>query len=348
MSDDTSVEDEVGQAARIALAVAAQLADKFARAREELARNAQRQSEQEQRLLQARFEGERDVAGARLMLVQRPEWWDRAGIAQVAGMHETAQQWKDFDPRAQAAAETIAREAKERYGVDVANLDVDPQAVRVALAQVELDRDQAARGERGTAATNFAQAIQAVQEADRLDARAADAQRGTDPGTGAGDNGDRTVDTSRLDEAARLELQAREYEMLASQGGTPEQTPAQLNELASDARSQAQLYREPEPTAQGLRERVPEGAVGVDQARVGAARSEGQLKYDSAARREATANELKAHDIPQATIDVRMRADIAQGRPASEAAARTNQVNVPKTSRGRGAGRSQDRPERSR
>jgi len=348
MSDDASVEDEVGQAARIALAVAAQLADKFARAREELARNAQRQSEQEQRLLQARFEGERDVASARLMLVQRPEWWDRADIAQVAGMHETAQQWKDFDPRALAAAETIAREVQERYGVDVANLDVDPRAVRAALAQAELDRDHAARGERGSAATDFAQAIQAVREADRLDARAADAQLGTDPGTGAGANGDRIVDTSRSDEAARLELRAREYELLATQGGTPEQTPAQLNELASDARSQAQLYREADPAAQGTQERVPAVAVGVDQARATAERSEGQLKYDSAERREATANELKSHGIPQATIDVRMRADIAQGRPASDASINEGRTNVPSTTRGRAANRSAGRPERSR
>ncbi len=140
----------------------------FARAREELARNAQRQSEHEQRQLQARFEGERDVAGARLMVVERPEWWDPADTRQIAGMHETAQQWRQFNPRARAAADTIAREVKDRYGVDVDNLGADPQAFRAALAQVELDRDQAVRGERGTAATDYTQAALAVQEADHL------------------------------------------------------------------------------------------------------------------------------------------------------------------------------------
>lgn len=344
MSEEASVEDEVGQALRVGLAVAAQLADKFARAREELARNAQCQSEQEQRRLQARFEGERGVAGARLMIVERPEWWDRADIAQIAGMHETAQQWKDFDPRAQAAADTIAREVKARYGIDHANIAADPQAVRAALAQVELDRDQAVRGERTTAATEFTQATLAVQEADRLDARAAAAQLGADAGAGADENGERSADSSRVDEAARLELQAREYELLATQGGTPDQTPAQLMELASDARSQAQLHRDID---QG-REPAPAVSVGADQGRASAERSEGQLKYDSAARREATANELASHGISQETIDVRMRADIAQGRPAAEATAHRGHVSVPKTNRGRGADRSAGRTERSR
>lgn len=344
MSDDASVEDEVGQALRVGLAVAAQLADKIARAREELARNAQRQSEQEQRQLQARFAGERDVAGARLMVVERPEWWDRADIAQIAGMHETAQQWRQFDPRAKAAADTIAREVKDRYGVDVDNLGADPQAVRAALAQVELDRDLAARGERTTAVGEFTQATLAVQEADRLDARAAAAQLGSDAGAGAGENGERSADSSRVDEAARLELQAREYELLATQGGTSEQSPAQLMELASDARSQAQLHRDVD---QG-RENAAAATVGADQVRATAERSEGQLQYDSAARREATANELASHGIPQETIDVRMRADIAQGRPASEAAAQVGRVNVSKTNRGRGADRSAWRGERSR
>lgn len=340
MGDDASVEDEVGQALRVGLAVAAQLADKIARAREELARNAQRQSEHEQRELQARFEGERDVAGARLMVVERPEWWDRADIAQIAGMHETAQQWRQFDPRAQAAADTIAREVKDRYGVDVDNLSADPQAVRAGLAQVELDRDLAAGGERGTAATEYTQAALAVQKADRLDARAAAAQLGPD----AGDTGDRPANTLRFDEAARLELQAREYELLATQGRTPEQSPAQLMELASDARSQAQLHRDVDQGA----ENAPAASVSADQGRVSADRSEGQLKYDSAARREATANELASHGIPQETIDVRMRADIAQGRPASEAAAQVGRANVPKTSRGRGTHRSTGRAQHGR
>lgn len=259
-------------------------------------------------------------------------------------MHETAQQWRQFDPRAQAAADTIAREVKDRYGVDVVNLAADPGAVRAALAQVELDRDQAARSERTTAATEFTQATLAVQEADRLDARAAAAQLDSDAGASAGENGDRSTDSSRVDEAARLELQAREYELPATQGGTPEHTPAQLMELASDARSQAQLHRDVDQR----RESAPTVTVGADQGRASAERSEGQLQYDSAARREATANQLASHGIPQETIDVRMRADIAQGRPASEAAAHGGRVNVPRTNRGRGADRPAGRAERSR
>lgn len=132
--------------------------------------------------------------------------------------------------------------------------------------------------------------------------------------------------------------------MLAAQGGTSDQTPAQLTELASDARSQAQLYRD----ADSAPEPAQAATVAADQGRATAERSDGQLKYDSAERREATANELKSHGIPQETINVRMRADIAQGRPASEAAAPQAHVKVPNTNRGRGQDRSAGRTERSR
>jgi hypothetical protein len=72
------------------------------------------------------------------------------------------------------------------------------------------------------------------------------------------------------------------------------------------------------------------------------------MSYDSAARRTATANEMKAHGIPQDVIDVRMRADVAQGRPASGAVAQSGHVRVPKTNRGRSGVRSSERGEQAR
>lgn len=217
-----------------------------------------------------------------------------------------------------------------------------PGAVRAALAQIELGRDQAVRGERTAAATEFTQATLAVREVGRLDARAAAAQLGS--GAGAGVNGDRSADSSRVDEAARLELQAREYKLLATQSGVPEQSPAQLMELASDARSQAQLHRDVD---QG-RESAPAVSVGADQGRASVERREGPgaVRQRRTPRGNGEGAGIARH--PQESIDGRMRAYIAQGRPASEAAAHTTRVKRPQDERGRGATRSVGRADRSR
>ncbi|PPH27147.1 hypothetical protein [Rathayibacter sp. AY1F9] len=354
------VMNDTGQALRVAIAVAAQMADKFARAREEMAREAQRRSEQEQRGLQLRFEGERDVAANRLALVERPEFWDRANVDQIARMHETAQQWKDFDPRAEAASETIAREVQERYGVDVNSPGAAPEDVRAALARAELNREQAASenlstSERGSAAVEFVDAVDAVREANRLDDRADNSLARADDAPTVTDAP--TPDQFRIDQAAALELQAREYDVTAEQGGTSTHTPDELRELATDARSQAQLYRDeaPTPTAEPAMaapaaRSAAETSAASDQGRASAERNHGAAAYDSAEHRTAMAAELKAHGIPQEAIDVRMRATIAQGKPVSEAVPATpgaHKVNVPQTTPSRTANRSRQTPEQS-
>ncbi|PPG48455.1 hypothetical protein C5C24_16220 [Rathayibacter sp. AY2B3] len=92
MSDGDSVEDEVGQSARVALTVALQLGDKFARLREDLAREALRTSEADARSLATRFSAERDIARAQIAVVDRPDWWQRTDLQQVADVLSTAQQ----------------------------------------------------------------------------------------------------------------------------------------------------------------------------------------------------------------------------------------------------------------
>ncbi|PPG62344.1 hypothetical protein C5C69_05670 [Rathayibacter sp. AY1C7] len=526
MSDGDSVEDEVGQSARVALTVALQLGDKFARLREDLAREALRKSEADARSLAARFSAERDVARAQLAVVDRPDWWQRADLQQVADVLSTAQQWKDLDPVAERATQTVAREVQDRYGVAVSDLPersargeaeesktrpptfngseqyrndgdryVDVLTKDEALRSIErsiggpetngsgwlevvkgwvgkdadvdraidekwpnllTDEQRAAIGrtrEENVETTLEAAAVVGMIDADQ---RRGDATR-DEPAAAPTDQGGAENAQESLDQAAALELHAREYEAQAEDGGTSEQTPDQLRALADDARAQAQLYRDgagsqaaadnaaaselaaareelnqsiaadveagrldpsaaeaeaarldgfddnyglaldrgdvdenadillsgadrfdreagaggtatltPEQLRSDFTENrdeaaylrseplpsqstrsadaVPAGAEG----RADALRSESEMSYDSAARRAASANEMKGRGISQDVIDVRMRADVAQGRPASDAVAQSGRVHVPKTNRGRSAARSPERGENAR
>ena len=121
MSDD-EVGQEVGQNLRMALTIAMQMGEKFARLREDLARDAQARSAAQARELSARFDAERGAARATLQVVDRPEWWDRASVQDVARVAETAQAWKGQDPIAERAAAVVQREVMERYRVDTAVL----------------------------------------------------------------------------------------------------------------------------------------------------------------------------------------------------------------------------------
>ncbi|MDO4143986.1 hypothetical protein [Clavibacter michiganensis] len=351
------IDDELSSAARVAITVATQMADRLTRAREEAARTAQGRSVHEVKQLQQRFSAERDAAVAKVSVVERPEYWERSSLMEQASMHETAQQWKDVDPRAQAASETIGRELRERYGIDVTNPQANPDAVRAALILRErAEATQAAatteKSGRGEAAVETALAGAALDEAARLDARAASERN---DGQAIAAEPDADVDTSRTDRAAELELQAREYDSQADAGGDiAGRTPDELRELAEDARAQAQLHREPAEVgaAQGAPQQAAQAGAETnaasDQARANAERSTGEAHYDSAERRTAMAAELGRQGVPQQTVDVRMRADVSHGRPASDAPVQGQQVNVPQTKRGRGANRGAQRTQQDR
>jgi len=75
-------------------------------------------------------------------------------------------------------------------------------------------------------------------------------------------------------------------------------------------------------------------------------RKDGRTVYDTAERRYSTANELEAQGIESTVVATRMRADVSQGRPATEAVkgrgkapkARRTKVSAPQRQRG-GLGR---------
>jgi colicin import membrane protein len=340
---DASVEEEVTQAARLAFAVAAQSADRFTRLREDFARQAQHRSDTEYRQLEARLRGEAAVAGARLAVTGQPQWWDRADTTAVARMVELARQWRDTDPRAAVAADTITREVATRYGIDLDQPETAGPDLHAALARADNARTQAPgeAASTGRPVVDAARAVDAVRAANARDTRAA--APSVEVGSPAGQDEDAASDRGGMlrDRAANLELQALEHENRADQGGTARHTPDQLRAMASSDRAEAQIARAEAgttTTAGGAREPVT-GSV--------AAPGTTAPGYDSAARRQRTVAQLQRDQVPAEAIAVAMRADVAHARPAAEAVAATRST-VPQTAVARAASRGTQRSDRSR
>ncbi|HWU45704.1 MAG TPA: hypothetical protein VN133_02985 [Humibacter sp.] len=177
--ENDGIADALDGQLRVALTVAAQLGARFARIREELARTRQAQTEQQNRELQVRFDAERAAARAELAPVYERSWWDAASVEQIANVHETATAWHGIDPEADRAGERIAAEVRDRYGLDVQDLDADPAAVREALARAERTRSEAATS-RGESIVDVAEAGAFLTAAETLDRVAEERQRKAD------------------------------------------------------------------------------------------------------------------------------------------------------------------------
>jgi hypothetical protein len=140
-------------ALRVSLTVAAQIAERIARAREQAARTARVAGEQQTRQLQARLDAERAAARAALAPVAREDWWQRADVDDIARAWETAQAWREHDADARHAAERIHDQLRDRYGIDTNDLHADKGAVRQALAARDRADRERARDEQAEAAT---------------------------------------------------------------------------------------------------------------------------------------------------------------------------------------------------
>lgn len=189
MSDQhPGVEEEVERALRLGLATASQMADRFARAWQDLARQAQNRDQQEARQLEARYRAEGASATARLAVVDRTEWWDRATPADITSMWHLAAQWQNDQPRAATAAEAVARQVQDRYSIDVRAPGVDAETVRAALTRLEAEQsDRTGRPQdHDDTATAVASVVRAEQRDAALSYPAEDLQRtsvvGEEPG----------------------------------------------------------------------------------------------------------------------------------------------------------------------
>lgn len=310
MSDaDAGVEESVNAAARTALTVAMQMGEKFARLREEMAREAERRNSDAAKELSVRFEGERAVAKVQLDVVNKPEWWATATVQDVARVAETAAAWKDFEPSAAAASEVISQQVHNRYGLDVNDLVAD---------------------ERARASQDNGEAVHLMAEADRLDRAVnapADVERTPEGG---------------VDLITSLEAQARSYDADADRGGADGRTPDELRELAAGARNEAELYRDASTPTQA------ESTVGAgQQADANTARADAGNAYDSAERREEYASSMARAGAGQEEIAIRMRTSTNQARPIEDAL-NTPTRNTTRTPAAPGRSRTRQRDDRSR
>lgn len=122
MSETDGVEESVRGSMRVALTVAGQVGQQAARIIAERQREQQQASEQRVRELQARYDAERATARAHVAVVDRPEWWNTATPEQVADVWTTAHAWRTHDADVERAAGVMETQARERYGVDLADL----------------------------------------------------------------------------------------------------------------------------------------------------------------------------------------------------------------------------------
>jgi colicin import membrane protein len=144
MAEETDgVGETLDDSLRIALTIASQFGERIARLREQLAHQREASATQEARELEARFEAERGAARASLAPIEQPEWWNQATPEDIAGVHETATAWRDFDDVARDAGDTIKHEVRERYGIDIDSPGADPAVVAAALRNAEHDRAEA-------------------------------------------------------------------------------------------------------------------------------------------------------------------------------------------------------------
>lgn len=171
MADESDgVIEEAGGQMRVALMAATQVAEKFSRLREELARRAQAQTEQQTRELRVRFDAERNAARATVAPTARPEWWNTASVQDVAEMYQTARAWEPVDEDLAQAAQHMRDEMRDRYGVDVDGDTVrgGNELMRDALVTASARADE----DRPTAEDPMRRMLSDLEEG-RADARAA-------------------------------------------------------------------------------------------------------------------------------------------------------------------------------
>lgn len=125
-------------------------------------------------------------------------------------------------------------------------------------------------------------------------------------------------------EAARAEARMAQ-EINDRYGITPEElhtaADAERTRAAKDRAEAEQLMQQADHQDRAQdKARNDEPSTGLENTRSGRdIEAETQVLYDSAERREGTARDLESQGIDPAVVKTRMRADISQGKPATEA-----------------------------
>lgn len=176
---NSDVEGELEGVMRTLIAAAGRMGENIARMREEAARRAEAQSVQRARETQVQFEQERAMARAQLQPTREPSWWDRARPEDIAHAYETSAAWKDTDPDLAQAHAHMGDELRERYGINVNDMQADPARVAEVLQQraASMKRTEAT----GSTVQERREADQLLNAADQHDRAAEEARSDAAP-----------------------------------------------------------------------------------------------------------------------------------------------------------------------
>ncbi|WP_240201457.1 hypothetical protein [Cellulosimicrobium cellulans] len=330
---------------RVLVTAAGQVGERIARMREEALRRSQARNEQQARELQSRFEAERRAARAELGNVYRSDWWDRASVDEVAQMYQVARAWAREDPDAVRAEQQMRTEMRTRYGLDPDGLAERAQAERDARtpgpwfeARDELDGSQPVRELTKDDALEMIDRLPADADLGpigRGGLRDVQAWKGKDPDVDLAIASKFPHLMSRAELVALAAAEKERHRAAAEHAETQRlmQQADREDRLADRARSAAEHEPDPDERARAAAEAVQRDALGAR------TREDGRATYDSAERRDATASELRAKGIASDVVGTRMRADVSQARPATEAVVARTAGRSPtaRKSHGRGA-----------
>lgn len=253
-------------------------------------------------------------------LQSRIEAERRAARVEMANVHRS--DWWD-----RATPEQIGR----TYQLARAWSQEDPEAVRTE----QRVRDEV-RARYGIDVNDAGADPEAVRQRIRVELDRAERDR-------AGGDAERGRSAAEHAEAQRLLDQANQEDQradtvrAAAEGETP---LGPLRPYTDEERASPRIGMSNEE-AQRLNLWAEEGST-----RSGVARDEAALRYDSAERREGTARDLEAQGIDRETVATRMRADVSQAKPATEAVGAGAAGRRPKArkTRGRAAQQQVQRP----
>ena len=125
MSDNDGIDEAVEGGLRQTFMLAAQVAERVARARQEALRQHEHDTERAAVEYQRHMAAEQAAMRAVLTPTGQDRWWDQAKPEQVVEAYQAAEAWKDYDPQALAASERINEEVQRRYGINAQDLNGD-------------------------------------------------------------------------------------------------------------------------------------------------------------------------------------------------------------------------------
>lgn len=128
------VEDVIEGMLRQSLAAGSQLAEQVARARQQYLRNVAQQAEQATVEAHRTLASDRAVMQSAIVPAMRDDWWKTAQPEQITQAYVLAEAWKDYDPAALAASAKISQEVKDRYGIEMADMQGDSAYLHDNLA----------------------------------------------------------------------------------------------------------------------------------------------------------------------------------------------------------------------